>query len=214
MPFPGTYLPSTPKHPPLGSYIKDTSKREPSEILHLPTVRLIDLKFIIRVTHKKYEDFPSPFVHIRIDFHIQTAYLPFPEHIELKHHYANVPFPYPKEYRDIQKQSYDKNILNQLNKIEYILSIPLEELPPYMNDPDGIDSLVSWRYQIPQIPPDWDLRNPETLFNLNSQYAQNMSFIGESFPEIKYDDYPSTWGRTPQFGLNPQYILPDIPITL
>jgi hypothetical protein len=95
---------------------------------------------------KKYDHYYNTFT-FKISFKIETTYLNPPETTEMAF-YTTFPFRYEEMYKDI----LNKQTLANLNKIEYILACPIEDLAPHMNDPDNLDSLVAWRYLIPWPP--------------------------------------------------------------
>jgi hypothetical protein len=55
----------------------------------------------------------------------------------------------PNTYRDL----FESNILRVLNHIQYLLALPLEELPLHLDEPSPMSDLISWRFDLPRETP-------------------------------------------------------------
>lgn len=155
--------------------------------LYLPTERIIDYKYLIKVSQETgislFSILLTPVQNIKTTFLIETLYLPNAESTELLLEYQILCS--KDKVQDVRfKQEYLRFCLSYLNQIEYILSIPLEDLATLVNANDGLDKLVYWRYSLPEpslITMQNLMKNP-SFFNKISYHITD--------PQIPVDRYP------------------------
>jgi hypothetical protein len=160
-----------------------TSSDLPS--LYLPTERIIDYKYLIKVEQITSYDFlyNTPTQNIKTFFLIETLYLPCNESIKL--YLKQQVFCSEDKIEDLRiKQKYFRTLLDYLNQIEYILSIPLKDLATLINEPNDLDKLVYWRYSAPEP-------TKETMDELiNTPWFLNKIFYPIANSRIPTNNYP------------------------
>ena len=152
--------------------------------LYLPTQRIIDYKYLIKVEQETDLNL-IPYYHTQniTSFHIETLYLYNNESTDLKLE-KQVLCSEDKVVNISIKQEHFRFLLSYLNQIEYILSVPLEDLATLINEPNDLDKLVYWRYSVPEP-------TKETMTELmkNPFFLDKISYHITD-PSIPVDRYP------------------------
>ena len=142
-----TNMPNTTHPTPIGpsitkqkSILESLPRRDYSYLLHLPTSRVIEDSFKIVV---EQDSIVSPNIIRITNFCISTTYLVKPESI-------NFTFTNYDYYLEQKIISLNRYLLSYINQIEYLLSIPLDDLALHLNeDNEDLKRLVYWRYSLP-----------------------------------------------------------------
>jgi hypothetical protein len=158
--------------------------------LYLPTKRIIDYKYLIKVEQETDLNL-IPYYHIYTQniitsFHIETLYLYNNESTDLKLE-KQVLCSEDKVVNISIKQEHFRFLLSYLNQIEYILSIPLEDLATLINEPNDLDKLVYWRYSVPEPSKESMAELMRTPWFLN-KISYHIYHITD--PSIPVDRYP------------------------
>jgi hypothetical protein len=145
-------MPFNPFPPSKGYWItpaKIDSRNYPSHVyLQLPLQKLINGVFQLDVCEETSQDFYTKELYLENNFIISTPYRPENDSIQFK--YGIGLDKYAPEQTQRVKDHFKSNSLQLLNKIEYFLSCPLDDLCLYLNESDGTQLLVAWRFQLPK----------------------------------------------------------------
>ena len=117
-------------------------------LLHLPTTRIIDDSFKIRVEQESMDDNLNSVIRVLTIFKVSTTYLVKLESIEFKN-YKQIPGYDMEEFFEHYKAGISQSNLSLLNQIEYLLSVPIKDLALHLNEDSDLDKLVYWRYSLP-----------------------------------------------------------------
>lgn len=137
----------------LGTYVGDLVSKQ----LYLPLEKTINNKFHLKVTQETRIN-AQYYKEIATTYAIQPIYF---NTTWIKYLRLSWDFPVYNGYNrgvyihDVQavergKNHYNKLALIYLNDIEYILSLPLEELPLHLEEAYPYDDLVLWRLELPR----------------------------------------------------------------
>ena len=151
-----------PMCPPINSNvptIRDVADRMSlSEKLHLPLNILINYRFRIQVEQKEWPEYPPHLSDIfTVIYHISAEDIPSTDSkkgIELKYS-KYIPITTMGNPHEVQSYTsiFEKHLLQVLSKIQYLLALPLDELPLYLDEEGPMRDLVAWRFDLPRESP-------------------------------------------------------------
>ena len=161
---------------PVESY-KDSAitLRDPPR-LHLPLKLTVNDVFQIQIDQHEQTNYES--IVIRSLFKIEALYLSMADYrretfFEIGRSYSigysiggllDFKYGVPENVFKRYRRTWEDSVMNVLNQTQYLLSIPLEEIPLHLEEVGIMKDLVMWRLDLPR---DYGCLNPIGTFSCN-----------------------------------------------
>jgi hypothetical protein len=128
----------------------------PQAKLYLPMSILINNRFLIDLRKENYQTVKTSEVDCEVEYHIfsisalnllQTDYK---KKIEFKYGKSYYYYEPHMGTSILEKEIFARNTLQILNHIQYLLALPMEEIPLHLEEEGDMQALIMWRLDLPK----------------------------------------------------------------